>query len=105
MSVKIEPVDPWLDARLAKRHLLTLPEVAEAIDISEEVVTAWLESGEIEGVEVGGGKKAYWRIVRSSVLAFWTRRKLGRREAATPTLKRQCELFATGTKKQQRENK
>ncbi len=44
---------------------LTVPDVAEMLDVSEETVRRWLRDGRLDGVMIG--RRAGWRIRPESV--------------------------------------
>jgi excisionase family DNA binding protein len=46
-------------------QLMTVPEVAEQLQITEETVRRWLRSGKLEGVLLS--RKAGWRVRPESV--------------------------------------
>lgn len=44
---------------------LTVPEVAERLDVNEETVRRWLRSGQLEGALLS--RKAGWRITPEAI--------------------------------------
>jgi excisionase family DNA binding protein len=51
---------------MAQERVLTVPEVAEQLRVTEETVRRWLRSGRIRGISLGS-KRAGWRIPESEV--------------------------------------
>jgi len=50
-------------------HLLTVPEVAERIRVSPELVRRWLRQGRLHGVRLGGTRLG-WRIPEAEIERF-----------------------------------
>ncbi len=51
------------------QQMLTVPEVAELMRVSEQTVRTWLRTGRLKGIRPGG-TKAGWRIPRDVVEAL-----------------------------------
>jgi excisionase family DNA binding protein len=49
-----------------RRRLLTVPEVAEEMRVTEETVRRWLRSGHIKGTRIGAAR-AGWRIPEDEI--------------------------------------
>jgi len=52
----------------------TVPEVADLVGTSPEMVRRWLREGRLDGVRLGG-RKAGWRIAASDVIRMLARRR------------------------------
>lgn len=52
-------------------YLLTVPEVAERIRVSPELVRRWLRQGRLRGVRLGGTRLG-WRILDAELERFLT---------------------------------
>lgn len=65
----------FLDRRLPRIELLTIPEVATACRVSSSVVRGWIEEGSVEAANMGAGRRARWLIYRPSVLLHMERRQ------------------------------
>lgn len=52
------------------RRFLTVDEVAEELNVSEEAVYSWLRAGRLVGYKFGGQRKASWRILRDDLERF-----------------------------------
>lgn len=59
------------DLFLNPRPTYTSAEAAEAIGMSVEDVEGWMEVGELEGIEVGGGVVLPWEELVSFAMGFW----------------------------------
>ena len=84
----------WLLKRLPKDEMISLAEIAVAVDVHPKTVEGWIQRGEIDAVDIGSGAKKYWLISRVSLIEFWTRREIGIRAPATSRLPQQQPLFA-----------
>jgi hypothetical protein len=81
--------------RLPSDELLTVTDVCAALNRHPDVVNAWIQSGEVYAVDLGGGGKSYWQISRASLCDFLRRRTVGMRVSPSNSLHtRQLELFA-----------
>ena len=86
----------WLDSRLPKQALITIPELIVALGdptLTSDTVDGWITSGEIDAIDFGTTKKHYWRMSRVSILDFAARRSMGTRAPAERRLPRSGELF------------
>jgi len=54
---------------VAEEQLLTVPEVARRLRISEETVRRWLRGGKLKGIRLAT-ERAGWRIPASEVAAM-----------------------------------
>jgi excisionase family DNA binding protein len=54
---------------MADEEVLTVPEVAQRLRVTEGSVREWLRTGRLRGFRPGG-TKAGWRVPRSSLQAF-----------------------------------
>ncbi|HMP73853.1 MAG TPA: hypothetical protein PKE55_11385 [Kiritimatiellia bacterium] len=91
--LELDPVEVLI-SRLPAGDPLPLPDVVVALNRHRDVVEGWLLSGEVSGIDLGGGGKSYWVIGRESLIAFLRRRALGLRAPAEHSLaERQLELF------------
>jgi hypothetical protein len=91
---KTSRIMAWLLKRLPMADMIPLPEIAVAVDVNPHTVEGWIDSGEVDAVDIGGRSKHYWLISRASFIEFWQRRELGIRAQATPRILRQQALFA-----------
>lgn len=57
-------------------RLLTVPEAAERLRVSEWSIRRWLRSGRLKGVRIGGSR-AGWRVRESELEAFLKRLEEG----------------------------
>lgn len=81
-------------ARLPSGSLVGITDVCAAWDRDRDVVEGWIESGEVDAIDLGGGKNKRWELSRSSLEAFLHRRAAGLRAPAERRLStRQRELF------------
>lgn len=89
-----------LEARLPKSDTLSVSDVCAALNVCVITVYAWVESGEVEAIDLGRGKKHFWKLSRNSLIDFLKRRSMGRRDPVRPPLN-QLELFpaAAGSNK------
>ena len=81
-----------LEARLPKADMLSVSDVSAALNVCVLTVYAWVEAGEIDAIDMGRGKKRFWKLSRASLVDFLQRRNLGRREPIRPAIS-QLELF------------
>lgn len=65
-----------IDSKLPGADWVSVSSVAIACNVSVGLVYAWYEEGLIEGVNVGTTSKAYYKILRSSIINFY-RKRLG----------------------------
>lgn len=65
------------------RRFLTLPDVAEALNISMSQTRALIKSGEVEGIQIGG--RGQWRVEEAKLDEFIERQYAVQREARTQT--------------------
>ena len=65
------------------RHFLTLPDVAEALNISMSQTRALIKSGELEGIQIGG--RGQWRVEDAKLDEFIERQYAAQREARAPS--------------------
>lgn len=72
----------WLDARLPRTDLITIPELAVAADVASDTVQGWIDTEEIFAVDLGAGRQHFWKMSRPSILEFWAMRRLGLRRRA-----------------------
>jgi len=56
-----------MEANMADK-LLTVPEVAEQLSVTEETVRRWLRSGQLAGVLLS--RRAGWRIRQESIVTL-----------------------------------
>ncbi len=74
------PADPsgtmvgQIRAQFGKRKFVSVSDVAAAVNVGSRTVLAWKEAGLIEGINVGSGKKPYFRISGPSVIKFLEKR-------------------------------
>jgi len=61
---------------MSDNELLTVDEVAKEIKVHAETVRAWIRSGELVAVDIGGK----YRITRSDLNAFLDKRKTDKRK-------------------------
>jgi len=58
-------------ARLPQTDWLTVSDVVSALKLSSsDVVYAWIDSGRFESLNVSGGDKPFYKILRSDFLRF-----------------------------------
>ena len=69
----------WLKSRLPRADLVTIPELALAACVSSETVEGWIDSGEIEAIDLGARRQHAWKLSKPSIIEFWERRRLGLR--------------------------
>ena len=50
------------------KQLLTVPEVAEQLSVTEETIRRWLRDGKLEGIRLS--RRAGWRVRPESVEAL-----------------------------------
>jgi excisionase family DNA binding protein len=62
-------------------ELLTVPEVAALLRLSEQTVRKWLREGTLAGIQLGS-RQAGWRVRRSDVDRFLAERQRGEGAAA-----------------------
>ena len=53
------------------KQLLTVPEVAEQLSVTEETIRRWLRDGKLEGIRLS--RRAGWRVRPESVEALLER--------------------------------
>lgn len=82
----------WANKRLPLRDMIALPDVSAALNVNPKTITAWWEAGEVDGLDLGRGKKRTLNFSRSSLLDFIARRQIGQRQAVV-TRPHQPELF------------
>ena len=83
-------------ARLPAGETLSIPDVCAALDKHRDVVEGWIDSGEVQAIDLGGGGKRVWEISRASLEAMLRRRECGLRAPADRALGnrgRQLDLF------------
>ena len=56
--------------RLPARPLLTVSDIAIALDVSGSLVYAWIDSGQFRILNAHGGDKAFYKIFRESFITF-----------------------------------
>jgi excisionase family DNA binding protein len=61
---------------MTDNELLTVEEVAKEIKVHPETVRAWIRSGELVAVDIGGK----YRVTRSDLNDFLQRRKTNKRK-------------------------
>lgn len=61
------------------RRFLTLPDVAEALNISMSQTRALIRSGDLEGIQIGG--RGQWRVEESKLDEYINRQYEAQREA------------------------
>jgi hypothetical protein len=61
-------------SQFAHRGFVSVSDVATACNVSCRTVLAWREAGLIEGINIGSGEKAYYRIFAPSVVTFFEKR-------------------------------
>lgn len=61
------------------RKFLTLPDVAEALNISMSQTRALIKSGDIEGIQIGG--RAQWRVEEAKLDEYIERQYAAQRES------------------------
>ena len=61
---------------MSDNELLTVDEVAKEIKVHAETVRAWIRSGELVAVDIGGK----YRITRNDLNAFIEKRKTDKRK-------------------------
>ena len=80
--------------RLPPGDTLSVPDVCVALDKHRDVVQGWIDSGEVDALDLGGGGKESWVIGRQSLCSFLRRRSVGIRAPAERRLEnRQLDLF------------
>jgi hypothetical protein len=67
-------------SRLPAGSRISLVDVCVAVDKHRDVVEGWIYSGEVEAIDLGGGRLHCWEIYRASLEAFLRRRKDGVRK-------------------------
>lgn len=81
-------------ARLPAGDTVTIPDIVVALNKDNKVVKGWIESGEVDAIDLGGGKNEYWEISKSSLRDFLVRRSAGIRAPSERRLsERQPLLF------------
>lgn len=63
------------------RRFLTLPDVAEALNISMSQTRALIRSGDLEGIQIGG--RGQWRVEEAKLDEYIERQYAAQREART----------------------
>jgi excisionase family DNA binding protein len=53
-----------------ERRVLTVAEVADKLRITEQHVIDLIEEGKIQGVNIGGAARCYWRIPVEGYIKF-----------------------------------
>ncbi|WP_300343786.1 helix-turn-helix domain-containing protein [Nesterenkonia sp.] len=61
------------------RRFLTLPDVAEALNISMSQTRALIKSGDLEGIQIGG--RGQWRVEEAKLDEYIDRQYAAQREA------------------------
>ena len=61
------------------RKFLTLPDVAEALNISLSQTRALIKSGDLEGIQIGG--RGQWRVEEAKLDEYIERQYAAQREA------------------------
>lgn len=61
------------------RKFLTLPDVAEALNISMSQTRALIKSGDLEGIQIGG--RGQWRVEESKLDEYIERQYAAQRQA------------------------
>ena len=61
------------------RKFLTLPDVAEALNISMSQTRALIKSGDIEGIQIGG--RGQWRVEEAKLDEYIGRQYAAQRES------------------------
>lgn len=61
------------------RKFLTLPDVAEALNISMSQTRALIKSGDIDGIQIGG--RGQWRVEEAKLDEYIERQYAAQREA------------------------
>jgi hypothetical protein len=84
-------------AKLPRKDTVSIPDVCvAAYDLHRDVVQGWIDSGEVDAIDLAGGTKSNWRISRRSLELFLRRRTVGLRAPAERRLEnRQLSLFET----------
>jgi len=57
-------------SRLPAKPLLSVSDVAAALDLSRDVVYSWIDAGGFKIFSAGGHDKAFYRIFRGSFIEF-----------------------------------
>lgn len=78
-------------SRLPPGNRIPLIEVCVALDKHRDVIEGWIESGEVEAIDLGGRSAHYWEISRSSLETHLRRRCEGIRPRRSDP--RQLHLF------------
>ena len=68
-------IEQRLRARLPSRELISISDVAAAMDVSIQTVFAWKDCGAIRVIDLHGGTapRPMWRVTRESLLAHLAR--------------------------------
>jgi hypothetical protein len=85
-----------LMSRLPAGDTVSVPDVCAAWDKHRDVVEGWIDSGEVQAVDLGGGTKRSWEISKVSLERMLRRRECGLRTSADRALTNrssQLELF------------
>lgn len=61
------------------RKFLTLPDVAEALNISMSQTRALIKNGDLEGIQIGG--RAQWRVEEAKLDEYIDRQYAAQRQA------------------------
>jgi hypothetical protein len=61
-------LDRFFNQRLPQKELLSVTDIASALNANAEAIRAWIDDGSIKAVNVSAGKKPIWRVFRASVL-------------------------------------
>lgn len=69
-------------SRLPAGREQSVPDVCAAWNIHRDVVEGWIDSGEVDAIDMGGGSKRDWVICKYSLKDFLYRRAEGVRAPA-----------------------
>ncbi|GAA1118557.1 hypothetical protein GCM10009650_23550 [Nesterenkonia jeotgali] len=65
--------------RITMRRFLTLPDVAEALNISMSQTRALIKTGDLEGIQIGG--RGQWRVEEAKLDEYIERQYAAQRES------------------------
>lgn len=66
------------EARLPQKTYVKVSDIAAAADVDTDIIYGWIDAGLVEAVNLGSRERAYWKVFRPSVIAFYQRRISGK---------------------------
>lgn len=62
---------------MEQAQLLTVPQVADRLQVNQETIRRWLRDGALKGVRFGAGRATEWRVDPVDLQTFIDERKTG----------------------------